>query len=384
MPGEDQYVIATLAQRRDRRRVDRQPVIEVGAEMPVAHTVAQVSVGRRDDAHIHLPRLVRAQALDLAVLQGAQQLGLHRQRQFADLVEQQRAAVGGIEPPRAVGGGAGEGALDVPEQLALGQRLRQRRAIDVHQRLVAPAGMPMQPAREQLLADPGFAQQQHRQLGVGHHLQLAQQLADRLALAENLTLAVLHRGLQHIAARQAQAAVLVFQTGHPHGGLDHQGETLQIAAGRIIEGAGMQGIEGQRAPQLTLDVEADAHAVVHWQGFADMRVEQAVVGVGQATVRLEPGRLALREDRRQPRVLGNDEAPAERLLHQTDRRQRTQAVLVQPQQHHCAAAKMLVQGVHEALQAHGVGQFGGQVGEQGISHHGSSYPQGFPHHNLHG
>ncbi len=72
----------------------------------------------------------------------------------------------------------------------------------------------------------------------------------------------------------------MFQTGHPHGGLDHQGETPQVAAGRIVEGAGMQGIEGQRAPQLALDVEADAHAVVHRQGFADMRVEQAVVGVG--------------------------------------------------------------------------------------------------------
>jgi len=45
---------------------------------------------------------------------------------------------------------------------------------------------------------------------------------------------------------------------------------------------------------------------------------------------------------------------------------------------------MLLQGMHEALQAHGVGQLGGQVGKQGISHHGSSYPQGFPHHNLHG
>ena len=38
-----------------------------------------------------------ADARELALLEHAQELGLHRQRQLADLVEEQRAAVGGLE-----------------------------------------------------------------------------------------------------------------------------------------------------------------------------------------------------------------------------------------------------------------------------------------------
>ena len=45
-------------------------------------------------------RLVGAERLDRPLLQHAQQLGLRRQRQLGDLVEEQRAAVGGLEAAR--------------------------------------------------------------------------------------------------------------------------------------------------------------------------------------------------------------------------------------------------------------------------------------------
>ena len=57
----------------------------------------------------------------------------------ADLVEKQRAAVGQLEAARAVRDGAGEGALLVAEQLRLEQRLRQRGAVDLDERLAARA-----------------------------------------------------------------------------------------------------------------------------------------------------------------------------------------------------------------------------------------------------
>ena len=56
------------------------------------------------------------------------------ERQLADLVEQERAAVGDLELAGAVGDRAGEGAAHVAEQLALRRGLRQRRAVDVDQR----------------------------------------------------------------------------------------------------------------------------------------------------------------------------------------------------------------------------------------------------------
>ena len=49
------------------------------------------------DAHVDAVRLDRADAPDLALLQRAQQLRLQLERQLADLVEEQRAAVGGLE-----------------------------------------------------------------------------------------------------------------------------------------------------------------------------------------------------------------------------------------------------------------------------------------------
>ena len=48
---------------------------------------------------------------DLALLQHAQELGLEVERQVADLVEEERAAVGQLEQAGPVARGAGEGAL---------------------------------------------------------------------------------------------------------------------------------------------------------------------------------------------------------------------------------------------------------------------------------
>ncbi|MNL33460.1 hypothetical protein D3C87_1553720 [compost metagenome] len=137
MPGQHQHIVAPLAQGRNRHRVHREPVIQVGPEQTFANAVRQVPVGGGDDAHIDVQRLVGAQALDLAILQRTQQLRLHRQGQFTDFVEKQRAAVGRIEASGAVTGGAGKGAFDMAEQFTLRQRLRQGGAIDLDQRLVA-------------------------------------------------------------------------------------------------------------------------------------------------------------------------------------------------------------------------------------------------------
>ena len=68
-------------------------------------------------------------ALELAVLEHPQQLGLQVERQLADLVEEQRAAVRDLEPTFPHPGRAGERALLVPEQLALDQRRRHRRTV---------------------------------------------------------------------------------------------------------------------------------------------------------------------------------------------------------------------------------------------------------------
>ena len=50
-------------------------------------------MGGADHPHVDLDLLAAAEALDHPLLQEAQQLGLQAERQVADLVEEQRAAV---------------------------------------------------------------------------------------------------------------------------------------------------------------------------------------------------------------------------------------------------------------------------------------------------
>ena len=82
-----------------------------------------------------LLRLRRADAPDLALLERAQQLRLQVERQLAELVEEQRAAVGLLEQAGARHHRAGEAALLVAEQLALDQVRRHRAAVE-HDELV--------------------------------------------------------------------------------------------------------------------------------------------------------------------------------------------------------------------------------------------------------
>jgi len=63
-------------------------------------------------------RLVAAEALELALLQNAQQLDLHRRRHVADLVQENGAGVGLLELARLGAVCARERALFVAEQLA--------------------------------------------------------------------------------------------------------------------------------------------------------------------------------------------------------------------------------------------------------------------------
>ena len=75
-------------------------------------------------------RFRAADALDLALLQNAQQLGLQRQRHLADFVQKNRAAVRLFEQSDARVDGSGEGSLGVAEELGFEQMIGKRGAID--------------------------------------------------------------------------------------------------------------------------------------------------------------------------------------------------------------------------------------------------------------
>ena len=120
----------TIAQRRHTQHMHVQPIEQVLAEPSLRQLLLEIAMGRCDDARVDSDRLVRADAGDFALLEHAQELGLGGGRQIADLVQKQRAAAGGFERPLPRGGGTGERAALVAEQLAFHQLVRQRRAIE--------------------------------------------------------------------------------------------------------------------------------------------------------------------------------------------------------------------------------------------------------------
>ena len=138
--GQRRDVGLALAERGqvDLERVE--PEEEVLAELVGVDHLAEVAVGRAEDADVDAERVVLADAADLARLEEPEQLDLHALVELADLVEEERAAVGDLEEPLAVGVGAGEGPLAVAEELALDEVLGQGAAVDRDERLAGAAG----------------------------------------------------------------------------------------------------------------------------------------------------------------------------------------------------------------------------------------------------
>ena len=128
--------------------------------------------------------------------------------ELADLVEEERAAVGDLEEALPVGIGAGEGPLAVAEQLALDEVLRQGPAIDGDEGTVRPSALVVQVAGDQFLARAGLAQDHHGGVGRGDGLDQAADLlhggglADQHGRAFGGLQAGLQRGglVRHVAA----------------------------------------------------------------------------------------------------------------------------------------------------------------------------------------
>src|SRR6185295_19640284 len=106
-----------------------------------------------------------AEAAELALLQDAQQLHLGGRRHLADLVEEQRPAIGELEAALAPIGGAGERALFVAEDLALEQRLGNRGAVDRDERKAGARAELMDGLRDQFLAGARLTRDEHRCAG---------------------------------------------------------------------------------------------------------------------------------------------------------------------------------------------------------------------------
>src|SRR6185369_9760553 len=109
-------------------------------------------VRRRKNSHVDLDRLSAADALDLLRFDRTQKLCLRLRAEIADFVEQQRAGVRELEPSETPLGGAGKCAALMPEHFTLDQVARNRRAVDAHERPLAPRALRVNRRGDELLS----------------------------------------------------------------------------------------------------------------------------------------------------------------------------------------------------------------------------------------
>ena len=182
---ERRDVLSPLAQRRHRDREDVEPVPEVLAEAAGLHLLVQAAVGGGHEAHVGLERRGPADALELPVLDHPQELGLQLEGQLADLVEEEGAAVGDLEAALALGDGPGESALLVAEELALDERGRQRRAVELDEGPGPARAQVVDRVGDELLADARLPLEEDRARRGRHLLDPREDVAQDVAAADD-------------------------------------------------------------------------------------------------------------------------------------------------------------------------------------------------------
>ena len=177
--SEEQDIVAPFAQGRQMDAKHRKSVVKILAEPAIGHGTFKVAIGGRNETDVGLQRRRAADTLVPPLLQHAQELRLRRRGKLADLVEKQRATRCGLEAATLQLVSTGKGTTFVTEQLGLDERFRQRRAVERDEWPVRPRARLMDRPRQDLLAGPALAGEQHGRAG-GRHLSRVVDSCDEL------------------------------------------------------------------------------------------------------------------------------------------------------------------------------------------------------------
>ena len=162
VPCKEPEIAHALAERRELDVNHVQSVVEVLAEAARLHLGLEVAVRRGDDADVALRRAGLSEGRVLALLEQAEELHLHRERQLADLVEEERPAFGSSDETTTGSLRAREGALRMAEELALDELVRDRAAVDRDEGRVPASARVVQRGDDELLTGSALAGDEHR------------------------------------------------------------------------------------------------------------------------------------------------------------------------------------------------------------------------------
>ena len=165
MVDEQKDVLAPLTQGRQLDLDGIETEEEILPEQALVGEPIRRQVGRGDDPDVDRHRLVGADGNHLALLERGQQFGLEVERQIADLIEEQGAAVRRLQPADAIAARIGEGALHMAEQFRFEEIFGDRAEIDRDEHPVGAPRTSVKLARDQFLAGAVLAQDKHVRLG---------------------------------------------------------------------------------------------------------------------------------------------------------------------------------------------------------------------------
>src|ERR1700751_5047543 len=115
MACQERNIFLALSERRNLNWKDVQAVKKVLAKATGGNGLLQIAVGGANDANVGVPRAIIADTLIFFLLQKAQQVALHVQRELADFVQKQRALFRGLDPTGPIFDGPGKGTAHVSE-----------------------------------------------------------------------------------------------------------------------------------------------------------------------------------------------------------------------------------------------------------------------------
>jgi hypothetical protein len=115
LPRQFKQIVSALSQRRDAKSDDGEPEQQILAELAGRYHLFEVAIRGTKDPGAKLDAVVRSDALEFALFEYAEKLGLASRRQLADLVEEERAASRGLQSAHAVPHSSGEGPALVAE-----------------------------------------------------------------------------------------------------------------------------------------------------------------------------------------------------------------------------------------------------------------------------
>lgn len=170
--GQQRNILFAASQWGDLDREHTQSIVQIVPEAARLGLFTETAIGRRDDANIDLSGALFADALQLSLLQDAQQLALQVQWNLGHFIEKQRAAAGQFKAADALPVRARERSLGVTKELALKKLPGNGRAIDRDEQLAGALAPAMDFTSDQFLARPAFAEDHGGRVGFGNEFDL--------------------------------------------------------------------------------------------------------------------------------------------------------------------------------------------------------------------